>query len=345
MAVNLSSRERVLRLFRREEIDRVPVFSGMGNVTVHGLEKYGWNFPEIHTDARKMASMAASTYQLSGFECAVVPFDLGVEAETLGAEVNFYPKHTDVIYPTISKKVSEKVKDLKIQIPPDLQNVGRIPTVTQAIRFLKADVGEQIAIGAHVLGPYTLAGQLVDLSDLPKMAFKETDMVHNILNTLSEVLIDICRIYREAGADYVTVREMGASGGILSPKMFKTLIKPHLEHIFKTVDSTKVLHICGETDDIIEQMYSCGADAISVDHSNHIAESRKALGPDALIFGDIDGFGVLTQGNPDDVDKAVKAAINNGVSAVWPGCDIWPTVPSKNMEALMTASQKHGKRG
>ena len=99
------------------------------------------------------------------------------------------------------------------------------------------------------------------------------------------------------------------------------------------------------SDDIIEQMYQCGADAISVDHSNHIAESRKTLGPDALIFGDVDGFGVLTQGNPDDVDNVVKAAINNGVNAVWPGCDIWPTVPRKNMGALMTASLKYGKRG
>jgi len=224
----ISSRERVLRLFRKERIDRMPVFSGMGNITVYGLEKNGWQFNEIHLDALKMAAMAASTYEIFGFESVVVPFDLGVEAEALGAEVNFYPSHTDVIYPTISKKLSEKVKDLEIQIPSELHSAGRIPLVTQAIRYMKANVGDQVAIGAHVLGPYTLAGQLVDLSDLPKMAFKEMDLVHNILDRLGKVLVDICRIYREAGADYITVREMGASGSILSPNMFKNLIKPHL---------------------------------------------------------------------------------------------------------------------
>ena len=46
MALELSSRERVLRLFRRETIDQVPVFSGMGNVTVHGLDGYGWKRKE-----------------------------------------------------------------------------------------------------------------------------------------------------------------------------------------------------------------------------------------------------------------------------------------------------------
>jgi len=90
-------------------------------------------------------------------------------------------------------------------------------------------------------------------------------------------------------------------------------------------------------------MHLCGADAISVDHSNDIVQSRKTLGPDVLIFGDINGFEVLNLGNPDDVDNAVKAAINNGVSAVWPGCDIWPTVPRENIEALVAASQKYGK--
>ena len=83
MTQEISSRERVLRLFRKEKIDRIPVFSGMGNITVYGLEKNGWQFNEIHLDALKMAAMAASTYEIFGFESVVVPFDLGVEAEAL----------------------------------------------------------------------------------------------------------------------------------------------------------------------------------------------------------------------------------------------------------------------
>lgn len=177
----LDSRERVLKLFRKEKIDRIPVFSGMGNVTVHGLEKYGWKFAEIHTDATKMAKMAASTFQLFGFECAVVPFDLGVEAEALGAGINYYAHHTDILYPTISCKVTPSIKDLNLQVPPNLASASRIPLVVEAIHLLKKQVGDQVAIGAHVLGPYTLAGQLVNLDDLHKTAFKQTDMVRGKL--------------------------------------------------------------------------------------------------------------------------------------------------------------------
>lgn len=342
MGAELNSRERVLRLFRGEKIDRIPVFSGMGNVAVHGLEKYGLKFSEIHTDAQKMARAASSTFQLFGFECAVVPFDLGVEAEALGAGVNFYPAHTDILYPTISKKVSETVKHLNVQVPSDLSTAGRIPVVTEAIRLMKKEVGDRVAIGVHVLGPYTLAGQITDIGDLAKAAFKRTELVRGILDTLAKVLIDICRIYKETGADYITIREMGAGGDILSPRMFRTLIKPHVEQVIRAIESPKVLHMCGDTDAIVEMMADCGADAIAVDHKNHLAQTRNTLGKDKLIFGDIDGFNVMVLGKPEDVDKAVKNAIDAGVSAIWPGCDIWPTVPAQNMEALIEAARRYG---
>jgi len=343
MNAEFNSRERVLRFFRKEKIDRVPVFSGMGNVTVHGLEKYGWRFAQIHIDARKMASMAASTSQLFGFECGVVPFDMGVEAEALGAGVNFYPTHTDVVYPTISKKVAEKVEDLNIQVPSNLAIAGRIPLVREAIHLLKEEAGDQVAIGSWVLGPYTLAGQLVDIGDLAKMAVKKPDMLNKVLDTLAGVLIEMSRIYREAGADYMTIREMGAGPDILSPRIFKSLIRPHLEKVFAAIESPKILHICGDTNSIVEQMALCGADAISVDQKNNVAESRKEVGPDVFILGNIDPYGVVVKGKPNDVENAAKDAIDNGVNAIWPGCDIFPTVPRENMEALMAATQKYGR--
>ena len=343
METNGNPREEVLKFFRREKIDYIPLFSGMGNITIHGLEKYGWKFPEIHTDGRKMASMAASTFKLFGFPCAVVPFDMGVEAEVLGSKVNYYAHATDILYPTIIQHPAETVEDLKIQVPSDLTKAGRIPVVTEALGLLKKEVGNQIPIGTYVLGPYTLAGQLVDLSHLAKAAFKKTEMVGKVLDKLAGVLVQIIKIYKAAGADYVTVREMGAGPDILSPHMFQSLVRPHLTRIFSEVESPKVLHICGDTNAIVDQMVLCGADAISVEKKNDVAETRRKLGSNVMIFGELDAYGVLSKGKPDDVDKAVKKAIDQGVNAIWPGCDIWPTVPKENMAALVSAARKYGK--
>lgn len=343
MNAELSPRERVLRFFGKQQIDRMPIFSGFGNVTVHGLEKHGWKFADIHVDAEKMAAMAATTYEFFGFECAVVPFDMGVEAEALGAGVNFYSHHTDVVYPTISEKVSETVDGLDLQIPPDLATAGRIPLVCEAIHKLKERVGDQVAIGSWVLGPYTLAGQIVDIGDLAKAAFKKKDLVSGLLETLGDALIHIATAYRAAGADYITVREMGAGPDILSPRIFRSLIRPHLEKIFSALESPKILHICGDTNMIVEEMALCGADAISVDQKNNVAESRGKLGPNVCILGNVDPYGVIVTGGPEAIEQAIKNSIQSGVNAVWPGCDIFPTAPWKNMEALLPAMKKYGK--
>jgi [methyl-Co(III) methanol-specific corrinoid protein]:coenzyme M methyltransferase len=239
-------------MFKHEPVDYIPVFSGYGNITLHGVEKHGYKFSEIHTDAEKMAKVAASTYELFGFECAVAPFDMGVEAEVLGSKVNYYSHRTDVVYPTIEKPAAEKVDDLKLEIPSDLANAG----------------------GSWVLGPYTQTGQIVDLSDLSRAVYKKQALVNEILDKVSE----------------------------------------------------------------------CGADAVSVECKNDVAATREKLGADALILGDIDAYSVLVNGTPEQVEQAVKDAIDKGVNALWPGCDIWPTVPKENMEALMRAAKEYGKR-
>jgi [methyl-Co(III) methanol-specific corrinoid protein]:coenzyme M methyltransferase len=116
-----------------------------------------------------------------------------------------------------------------------------------------------------------------------------------------------------------------------------------LKKIFDGIESPKILHICGDTNAIVDQMALCGADAISVEKKNNVAETRKKLGPDVLIFGELDAYGVLSMGKPDDVEKAVKEAVERGVNAIWPGCDMWPMVPKENMEALVAAAKKYGK--
>ena len=337
----LSARERVMKLFAREKIDRPPCFSGMGNVTAEGLKEFGYKFAAVHTDAKMMADSAASTYKLYGFECAVVPFDLCVEAEALGCEVNVYSHLEDILYPTIKTKLINTEDEMEITLPADLAGRGRVPLMKEAISFLKNDIGNDVAIGAHVLGPFTLAGQIMELNTLLKLSFKKPDKVEKLLDMLADALIVIAGEYISAGADYITVREMGATSDVLSPRVFKNVILPHLKKIFAKIKTNSVIHICGKTDDIAGFMLESGANAISVDQKNDVAETRKKIGDDALLFGNYDPYNILVSGTPEQVRETMKQCIDNGVSAVWPGCDIWPTVPSENFHAMMDEIKKY----
>jgi len=101
-----------------------------------------------------------------------------------------------------------------------------MPVVSKAISLLKERIGKTHAIGSWILGPFTLAGQLVELDILMKISLKEKGKVEALLDKLTDLIIDLGRDYRAAGADYVSLREMGTGADILSPRMFKMLDQP-----------------------------------------------------------------------------------------------------------------------
>ena len=45
-----------------------------------------------------------------------------------------------------------------------------------------------------------------------------------------------------------------------------------------------------------------------------------------------------------DVENAIKKCIDDGVDAVWPGCDIWPDVKKDNMETYIRTVKEYGKK-
>jgi [methyl-Co(III) methanol-specific corrinoid protein]:coenzyme M methyltransferase len=301
----MNSKERVIKTLLGEKPDRIPCFSGMGNVTIHGLEKDGIRFAESHGRGDKMAAAAASTYKLFGFESAVVPFDLGVEAEALGCNMNFYDDGSKrILYPTVKTKILKFGESLKV--PENLLSRGRIPVVSEAIELLKDDVGSDVAIGTYVLGPYTLAGQIMDLNELLKNSFKNPEEVDIILRSLSRVIVSISEHLIKAGADFITVREMGAPSDVISPRMFSSMVLGPLTETINNIESPTILHICGNTNPIVELMVQSGANAVAVDQKNEVKASRQKLGEEAVLLGNVDPYNVLVKGTQTEVEAWVK---------------------------------------
>jgi len=341
--LSLTPRERVLNLFAGKEVDRPACYSGMGNVTTAALEEMGCRFQELHGDAEKMAQAGASSYRLFGYESAVIPFDICVEAEALGCAINPYEDVDQLLYPTIKEKIIHSEEEITtFVIPEDFLEQGRINVICEAIRLLKKDIGQEVAIGTYLLGPFTLAGQLMDLNDLFKLSFKKPDIINHMLDRLADVQIAIGKKFYEAGVDYITVREMGATTDILSPKAFDKVIAPHLKKIFANLSGINILHICGGTNSVVKIMNNCGATAISVENKNDMVKTRAEIGSEPLVFGQVDAYNILVSGKPEDVVKATLASLEVGVDAVWPGCDIWPTAPLENLKAMVDTVKEHG---
>lgn len=337
----LTGRERVVKMFKKEPIDRMPCFSGQGAVTVQAIEKMGTQFAKIHNDAGLMAGAALTSARMWGLDGLVVPFDMATVAEAMGRGISLYDGAEGIIYPT----VPNKWKDLDdIDIPDNFMSQGRMAVVDKAFEVLKKDAPD-LAIGAWVLGPFTLGGQVMELDILLKGLKKRKEQIEAFLDQMARITIDLCKHYEDLGVDFISVREMGSGTDLLSPRMWKTLIKPNLSRVFDAISIPSVNHICGSTDMIIEMMHECGADALSVDQKNNVVETRAKVGNDVLIFGNFDPYGTLTtMEDTAAVADVIKKCIDDGVDSVWPGCDIWPDVRKENMETYVQTVREYGQK-
>ena len=80
--------------------------------------------------------------------------------EALGRGASLYEEADDILYPTVPSKWTSFDE---VQISEDYLSSGRMPLVDEAIEMLKSRTEGRLAIGGWVLGPFTMAGQLMEL--------------------------------------------------------------------------------------------------------------------------------------------------------------------------------------
>jgi len=336
----MTPKERITKFFKKQAVDVMPCFSGMGMVTVQAIDQMGIRFPQVHTSAENMARSAMTSAEIYGFDSVVIPYDMCTVPEALGRGISLYEDSEEILYPTVPSKWPT-LED--VEIPEDFLSRGRMPLVDEAFGILKSQSDGKFAIGGWVLGPFTMAGQLIELDILLKGTKKFKEKVEDFLDKMTDLVTKVARHYQTLGVDYMNIREMGTGTDLLSPRMWKNLVQPNLQRVFDALSSPKILHICGSTDMIIEMMNDCGADALSVDQKNNVADSRKKLGDSVLLLGNFDPFQTLVQMETDQVEPVIKKCIESGVDAVWPGCDLWPAVKKENVKAYVQAIREYGK--
>lgn len=313
-------------------MDVVPAFSGLIHVTVEGLEHEGLIWHEVHRNAQKMARAAASTFKLTGIPSATLPLDLCAPAEALGAELNFY-EDGRMQFPQVRKVVYKSTKEIRGVENIGLE-IGRLGVICEAIRLVKKDVGEDVVISGLIPGPYTL---LLYLCNLPNMVVEmknEPQAVLDALFRLSSFLAEIGKAYREAGADFITIHDMGGSAGFVGPSVYEKFVFPAERDLIERLPKPRVLSVCGRMDKALHWLPLTGAEAVSLDQLTALKSAREAL-KDTLLFGNIDPVATLYRGDEADITEAVIGAKEAGVDAVWPGCDLVPETTAKNLQAML----------
>jgi len=279
-----------------------------------------------------MARAAASTFKLTGMPSVALPLDLCSPAEALGAELIFY-NDDEMQFPQVRKLLFQSAKEIRGLESREIKSSGRIELICEAIGLAKRDIGDRAVISGIIPGPYTLMIYICKVQNLVHEMRSEPQMVVDALLRLSSFLAKIGNAYREAGADFITIHEMGGSPGFIGPKPFEQFVLPALQHLTGQLPRPTVLSVCGKTDSAMSLLAQAGADAISLDQMADLKAARIAL-KDTLLFGNIDPVGTLWQGDEGSVAEATQRAKKAGVDAIWPGCDLVIQTPIQNIKAF-----------
>ena len=333
----MTPRVRVLAALRREPVDRRPVANPTSIVTTDLQDKLGIHFPDAHHDAEKMAALAMAGHTELGYDVVFPIFAGGThEAEALGVPVRWGDKGH---MPACEKPIWKTADD--IVIPDDFLDHPAIATPLDAIRILKREVGDEIAVMGKVYGPWSMAYHCFGLSHFLKMTIKDPPMVSAIVEGLKEVAIRFGRAQVEAGAD-VLCYGAHITGDLIRPEAYPQFLEAIDRDMEAAIGAPLIFHCCGRTMDRIEYFNANGQTAFHFESQNDPAELRAKA--NMVLVGNINNPNTILTGGPDDVRREVYQALDAGVDIIAPECAVPLDAPMANVKAVVEAVEAYAGR-
>jgi len=272
---------------------------------------------------------------------AVSLMDLSLEAECFGSKINF----SDDEVPTVIGSIVNNQQDAdSLKIPPI--GAGRTSIYIEAIEKAVKMIDDR-PLFAGVIGPFSLAGRLMDVSEIMIYCYEEPEMVTQVLEKVTEFLISYINAYKQAGANGVVIAEPLA--GLLSPRLVEEFSGIYCKKIIDAVQTENfavIYHNCGSSViDAIDSILAIGAKGYHFGNAIDMEEMLKKVPRDVLIMGNIDPATQFFRGTPasmkEDVVKLLDKCSKYSNYILSSGCDIPPQSSWENIDAYFAAVEEY----
>ena len=271
---------------------------------------------------------------------AVSMMDLSVEAECFGSQIRF----SDDEVPTVIGSVVETPEDAEALKVPAF-GAGRTGLYVEAIsKALKLITDRPIFAG--VIGPFSLTGRLMDMTQVMINCYEEPEMVHVTLEKATEFLLNYVKAYKAIGAHGVVIAEPAA--GLLSPDFCGEFSSPYVKRIVDAVQDEEfivIYHNCGDAvNRMVPQILETGAAAYHFGNAVSMEEMLQQMPGDVLTMGNVDPVSAIRNGTPEKVRQdtlaIMEACCKYPNFLISSGCDIPPAAPWANIDAFFAAVEE-----
>ena len=270
---------------------------------------------------------------------AVSFMDLSLEAEAFGAEIRMGNDEVPTVLGTL---ISDEDEAENLTIPT--AGAGRTGICLEAIRLAAREITDRPVL-AGIIGPYSLAGRLMDVSEIMYACYDEPDMVHTVLEKATQFLIRYGTAFREAGANGIVMAE--PLTGLLSPALAEEFSHPYAKKIvdaLQTEDFAVIYHNCGDNvPHMISGIYGLGALGYHFGDAIDLMRVLPQAPKDALVMGNISPVQEFRGGTPESMAAATRELLRRCGGypnfVISSGCDIPPQAPWENIDAFFRSTK------
>ena len=313
-----------------KQLGRVPIVPLIG---FPGTRLTGISIKKALFDPQAQISALLALSETVRPDALFTMMDLTVEAEFLGCGLKISEDDPPAVATCVLKD-----QNTPASLFENTTTGGRMPLFAEVVAGLKKSL--DIPVGAYVIGPMTLVGELMDIASVMKATRKNPDLLHQLLSGATQVIMNYVSLLEKAGADIICILEPSAM--MISPEQFQEFSGRYCSQIFsKGISVMSILHICGDTNHLIAEMERTGPDGLSLDKQVDFPKAYGTLRNDTVLIGNIDPVSVLTFDDADTVKRksqellqAMKGKKNFILST---GCDVPPDAPIENIQQMMAA--------
>ena len=300
------------------------------------IQKMGITVDKLINDSDLQAQAMKIIADNTDAAASVSMMDLSLEAEAFGSTIRVSEDEV----PTVIGHVVETEEEAEALKVPEIEGRRKlyIEAIEKAVKLI-----EDRPVFAGVIGPFSLAGRLLDVSEALVYCYDEPDMVHIVLEKATEFLIKYIKEYKRVGANGVVMAEPLA--GLLSPDLADEFSADYVKKIVNEVQDDEfivVYHNCGNTAvKTLDTIVSNGCPMFHFGNAINMAELMEKMPENLIAMGNVDPAGQLKNGTVESVYEKTTEVLNacgkykNYVPSS--GCDIPPMSPWENIDSFFKA--------
>ena len=300
----------------------------------------GANVYEITHSAELQAKGMLALSEKYDMPAIIGMMDLSLEAEAFGAKVKI---SEDEVPSIVGALVTDEDEANDLDVPDAY--ACRTAIYIEAAKMAKEQAGDK-PVFAGVIGPFSLAGRLMDVSEALACCIADPDFVHATLRKTTDFLKQYMQAYKDAGVDGVVMAEPLA--GVLSPNLEIEFSAPYVKELVEAIQSEDfavIYHNCGQnTPLMVDSLAGNGAYAYHFGDAIELEDILKKMPSDKIVMGNISPSQEFLNGTPDSMKCAVKQLLekcshyDNFVLSS--GCDIPPESSFDNIDAFFASNDE-----